>query len=69
MQKIRSDHAVTLRHVRIDSAQAPSIWGGNWASKLPAAIGIRLHGAALKEIPAHEEYTRSAMLKHQSRAY
>ncbi|GFV92611.1 DUF4371 domain-containing protein [Trichonephila clavipes] len=24
------------------------LWGGNWASKLPTAIGIRLYGAALK---------------------
>ncbi|GFW72240.1 hypothetical protein TNCV_702771 [Trichonephila clavipes] len=39
-----------------------SLWGGNWASKLPAVICIRLYGAALKrEIPAPRGSTWSAM--------
>ncbi|GFT32069.1 hypothetical protein TNCV_3468861 [Trichonephila clavipes] len=41
-----------------------SLCGGNWASKLPAVIGIRLYGAALKR-----DTNGSAMVKQQLAAH
>ncbi|GFT17349.1 hypothetical protein TNCV_4806361 [Trichonephila clavipes] len=37
-----------LRTVSHRQSSGAFLWGGNWASKLPASIGIRLYGATLK---------------------
>ncbi|GFS47419.1 hypothetical protein TNCV_4863381 [Trichonephila clavipes] len=63
LSKIKNQRTVSHRQ-----RSSASLWGGNWASKLPVVIGIRLYGAALKEIPAPGECNRSAMVKHQSAA-
>ncbi|GFV83268.1 hypothetical protein TNCV_1899941 [Trichonephila clavipes] len=41
-----------------------SLWGGNWTSKLVAAIGIAYMVPHEKVIPALGEYTRSAKVKN-----
>ncbi|GFT37212.1 hypothetical protein TNCV_1126711 [Trichonephila clavipes] len=55
--------------VHIVIAQVPPSREGTWSSKLPAVIGIRLYGAALKRAASIRECTRSALVKQQSAAH
>ncbi|GFT24643.1 hypothetical protein TNCV_2855991 [Trichonephila clavipes] len=55
MQKIDSGHVVPSQ------SSGVSLYGGNWASKLPAVIGIRLYGAQLKINTSFWECTVAAV--------